>query len=833
MPALRVVRAHARVWPPACVCKHAANAGAAIVLLSLLTGRLSPMAAAVQTVSPSTAAAPGCPGGGADLLIVVDNQTGGPQSVTLTGTLLSPSCPGGISTFTIVAACTPGGNGCVQSLSGLAPGLWLHRISAGAQSQYKKSIVVAADPNGFPNVISWVAFRTVLTVDRTDDSADPTLQCPSPPGMHTCTLREAMSAGSTAPAPLLIQFDPLVFPVGVPTSVQLAQPTPLPMAGYRMTVDGTDANGNPTFRGDPYSRLIDLPASAGISVTNSLCSLIGLSLQRPTLSARARPGDVVVFNGAGGPVQQSAIVNCRIDGGGGALGDKLDGQDCIEGINGAGSNWDAADLVDNTELTACPDKAVKVTTRAYLTVHDSWVHHNIGGGIQATLSGNVRAQRNLVEYSGYNRSAQVFLAANGLSANGASTSSLTTPSVLDTDGNIVRNNSARGISVGALSTAAISNDLSCGAINNSTGGQNGVAIFNDPPDPPAAATIRGTAMVYNGRSGATVTNGSRADFGQNSLDGGNNAFTQNAVNGSLGGHNLDNSAHQTNLPAIGNQWQHCYADPQQPAPACDGSISLDVNGSVDFSGPQPNRADARTLPLVIREVSPTKANAGGLIHIRGNGFDAIDGYPAGGNCTATIEQNNRCGGTIVGNCVQYEVSPGVWTDLTVESVTPAEIVVRMPPGFTCFHPVTIRVQRLDYTGTPVGATGLFCTNPLTAIPTVLVSVTPSATPTVTTSPPTVSVTPAPTATPTPSATDAATPTGAATPTVTATASPPSCVGDCNGDGRVTVDDLLTAADIALGNAGVRACEAIDANRDGRITIHEMLTAVNNAVNGCS
>ncbi|MGD0949310.1 MAG: hypothetical protein ABSA52_18015 [Candidatus Binatia bacterium] len=61
---------------------------------------------------------------------------------------------------------------------------------------------------------------------------------------------------------------------------------------------------------------------------------------------------------------------------------------------------------------------------------------------------------------------------------------------------------------------------------------------------------------------------------------------------------------------------------------------------------------------------------------------------------------------------------------------------------------------------------------------------------------------------------------------------PTCVGDCSVDRQVTVDEILSMVNIALGNANVGACEAGDANRDGQITIDEILTAVNNALNGC-
>jgi hypothetical protein len=58
------------------------------------------------------------------------------------------------------------------------------------------------------------------------------------------------------------------------------------------------------------------------------------------------------------------------------------------------------------------------------------------------------------------------------------------------------------------------------------------------------------------------------------------------------------------------------------------------------------------------------------------------------------------------------------------------------------------------------------------------------------------------------------------------------VGDCGGNGEVTVDELLALVNIALNNQSVTACPVGDANHDGEITIDEILTAVNNALNGC-
>jgi subtilase family serine protease len=59
-----------------------------------------------------------------------------------------------------------------------------------------------------------------------------------------------------------------------------------------------------------------------------------------------------------------------------------------------------------------------------------------------------------------------------------------------------------------------------------------------------------------------------------------------------------------------------------------------------------------------------------------------------------------------------------------------------------------------------------------------------------------------------------------------------CVGDCNGDGVVTVDEVLTAVNIALGAEPVSQCPGLDANGDGIVTVDELLQAVDNALNGC-
>ncbi|MFI5366231.1 MAG: hypothetical protein ACHQ4J_11460 [Candidatus Binatia bacterium] len=59
-----------------------------------------------------------------------------------------------------------------------------------------------------------------------------------------------------------------------------------------------------------------------------------------------------------------------------------------------------------------------------------------------------------------------------------------------------------------------------------------------------------------------------------------------------------------------------------------------------------------------------------------------------------------------------------------------------------------------------------------------------------------------------------------------------CAGDCDNTGKVTIDDILTMVDIALGTANVSTCTPGDTNHDSHITIDEILAAVNNALTSC-
>ncbi|MBX3026205.1 PEP-CTERM sorting domain-containing protein [bacterium] len=73
----------------------------------------------------------------------------------------------------------------------------------------------------------------------------------------------------------------------------------------------------------------------------------------------------------------------------------------------------------------------------------------------------------------------------------------------------------------------------------------------------------------------------------------------------------------------------------------------------------------------------------------------------------------------------------------------------------------------------------------------------------------------------------------AAPTPTPTQAPTTCAGDCNGDGTVTVNEIITGVTIALGSAPVDACAVLDADGDGQVAVNELILAVQRLLTGCA
>jgi hypothetical protein len=103
----------------------------------------------------------------------------------------------------------------------------------------------------------------------------------------------------------------------------------------------------------------------------------------------------------------------------------------------------------------------------------------------------------------------------------------------------------------------------------------------------------------------------------------------------------------------------------------------------------------------------------------------------------------------------------------------------------------------------------------------------SPTPSATALPPSATPSGAPvSATPTPAET------ASAAPTTTVSAVPERCAGDCNGDGSVTVNELITGVNLVLDGASPEACAALDRDGNDEVSIGELIQGVNRALAGC-
>jgi hypothetical protein len=60
-----------------------------------------------------------------------------------------------------------------------------------------------------------------------------------------------------------------------------------------------------------------------------------------------------------------------------------------------------------------------------------------------------------------------------------------------------------------------------------------------------------------------------------------------------------------------------------------------------------------------------------------------------------------------------------------------------------------------------------------------------------------------------------------------------CPGDCGGDGRVDIVEILTAVTLALEDGSAAPCARVDANGDGRVSVDEIIAAVVAALTDCS
>jgi Zn-dependent metalloprotease len=63
--------------------------------------------------------------------------------------------------------------------------------------------------------------------------------------------------------------------------------------------------------------------------------------------------------------------------------------------------------------------------------------------------------------------------------------------------------------------------------------------------------------------------------------------------------------------------------------------------------------------------------------------------------------------------------------------------------------------------------------------------------------------------------------------------PGFCAGDCDGDGAVTINELIQGVGIALGSLAPSACAAMDRDGDNDVSIAELIAAVSSALTDCN
>jgi len=237
--------------------------------------------------------------------------------------------------------------------------------------------------------------------------------------------------------------------------------------------------------------------------------------------------------------------------------------------------------------------------------------------------------------------------------------------------------------------------------------------------------------------------------------------------------------------------------------------------------------------------------------IDNDGSDAVIGAFTGLPEGATLQVGNTAlsisyaGGD--GNDVVLIVPTPTPTSTPTPSRTSTQTPTRTPTSTTTPTRTPTQSPAPTATVTAVQTAAATGSPTLTARPTAM----PSSTPTRTvTGVPTGTQTQAATRTPTPSLSRTASPTVTASatptrapsstvtqsptvrPTSTATPLPPSCVGDCNADGTVTVNELIVGVNLFLGEVPLGACPAFDVNRDGVVLVNEVVAGVNSALGPC-
>jgi hypothetical protein len=58
------------------------------------------------------------------------------------------------------------------------------------------------------------------------------------------------------------------------------------------------------------------------------------------------------------------------------------------------------------------------------------------------------------------------------------------------------------------------------------------------------------------------------------------------------------------------------------------------------------------------------------------------------------------------------------------------------------------------------------------------------------------------------------------------------MGDCDGSGRVSIDELVSLVNIAVERIAPSVCAAGDGDENGIVSVDELVVAVDHALEGC-
>ena len=660
------------------------------------------------------------------LQIAVNNGANRALAATLSGRRLSgPAANGAATQYGPIARSFSRLRTAPVDVPALAPGIWLHEVvvAATGQHQYRQSLVIA-DPM-HANALAWTLFASVVVVNDPGDKGNGTCD-------QSCTLREAVATANNKPQPALVVFDHTA--LGTPAQV-LSSKTRITLTARGLTIDGTDANGNPSpvvpFGERIYPTRITLVATKQPTAKADPCpcndnfggtlfatgrgsTFIGLQVVRvyPKNPSQICCGNLTLIElGAGSA--DSRIDTCLLDGGGRLLpnaetpkGDtgQATSKDCVKPEN-TGSTPEHPIVVSNSEISYCLDRGVK-SKNNFLRLDNNWLHNNLRCGLFAIVpSGEIAASGNLIEENGLNCPSGappncVGQVATRPQAPQVSAQGNLTDFALD--GNIVRTGPFIGVFWQVNSTGSLANTFVCGMDSVGILAQRSGGAVN-------GAVIRGSASVLNGDYGVRVRDKVGADLGTDgAANAGHNAFGGNPTNAQV----VNELSVSASLAAEGNQWQSCYAATSGPDD-CDLTAIREMDTSpadpttgVDVGNPEPHQGSEG---VTLTAVAPTGAAEGTMVRISGAGFDAISGVDGltKTDC-ANLAMTNTCT-PLNGTCVEFLVD-GVWTEAAdVLGVTPTAVTVRTP--FTCTAPTSMRVRRPIHGGGAVVSNELaFCVN---------------------------------------------------------------------------------------------------------------------------